>query len=96
MKIIWSTKAKYTFYNTQRYLEQNWNSEVAKKFVTEIVHTINSISKDPHLGKYKINLQCHEIMVSKHTSLYYETKSDYIFIFTLRDHRQKSIQFSNL
>ncbi|WP_264535858.1 type II toxin-antitoxin system RelE/ParE family toxin [Flavobacterium sp. N1736] len=96
MKIIWSKEAKNAFYNNQGYLEQNWNSVIAQKFVAEVVHTINLIKNNPHLGKYKIDLRCNEIVISKHTSLYYEIRNDSIFIFNLQDNRQKPLQFLNL
>ncbi|MCP2026588.1 hypothetical protein L1276_001732 [Flavobacterium sp. HSC-32F16] len=43
MKIVWSSRATYTFYTTRNYLKQFRNNEIAQKFVTEVLHIINLI-----------------------------------------------------
>ncbi|OXB24200.1 hypothetical protein B0A80_05745 [Flavobacterium tructae] len=89
MKIVWSTKAKYTFYTTRNYLIQYRNTEIAQKFVNEVLRSTNLISKNPHLGKFRYDLECNEIFITKHISLYYVINEDFIHLIRFYDNRQR-------
>lgn len=93
MEIIWSDNATYTFYNNRSYLLHYWNSEVAQKFVDNSLHTISLIKQNPHLGKYIEDLECNEILVSKHISLLYEINEDLIILLTFWDNHKKNKHF---
>lgn len=70
MKIIWSAEAKYTFYKNRAYLSHHWNPETAKKFAENTIHTINLLIRNPYLGKYKMDLKCNVVLISRHISLH--------------------------
>ena len=89
MKIIWTAEAKYTFYNNKNYLLHHWNHETAKKFVENTLHTIDLLIQNPYLGKYKMDLKCNVVLISKQISLHYEIHNDSIVLIIFWDNRQK-------
>ena len=96
MNIVWSNRANYTFYTTRNYLKQYRSNEVAQRFVNEVLRTIDLISKNPHLGKFRHDLECNEILVSKYTSLYYIINKDFIHLIRFYDNRQEPLTIFNL
>lgn len=89
MKIIWTDEAKYTFYKNRNYLLHNWSYETSLKFVKNTLHTINLLIKNPQLGKYKMDLRCNVVVISKHISLHYEISNDCLVLIIFWDNRQK-------
>lgn len=96
MKIVWSKKAKYNFHTIQNYIEQYWTPLIAKKFVNDVLHIINLLEKNPQLGKYRKDLECREILISKQVTLYYEIEDDSIQLIAFWHNRQKPINILNL
>jgi plasmid stabilization system protein ParE len=96
MKIVWSKHANYTFYNTRNYLLHYWNYQIAQKFADEVLHVIELISKNPHLGKFRFDLECNEILISKNISMYYKINHDFVHLIEFYDNRQKPINVLNL
>lgn len=88
MKIIWTAEAKYTFYKNRNYLLHNWSYEISLKFVENTLRTISLITQNPHLGKYKMDLKCNVVLISKHISLHYEISNDSIVLIIFWDNRQ--------
>jgi plasmid stabilization system protein ParE len=95
MKIVWSKQASYTFYITRNYLIQYWNDEIAQRFVDEVIRIITLISSNPYLGKSRSDLQCNEILISKHITLYYVIKKGFIHLIKFYNNRQKPITVLN-
>lgn len=96
MDIVWSKKAKYNFYNIRIYLEQFWNTVVADKFASDVMHVVNLLAKNPWLGKYNEELQCREILATKRVKLYYEINEKHIILVALSNSRQKPLKINNL
>lgn len=96
MKIIWSKKAKYNFDNIQNYLEHYWSSLISKKFIKDVMHITKLLEKNPQLGKYRSDLECREIVISKQITLYYEVEEDFITLIAFWNNRQQPIEISNM
>lgn len=92
MEIVWSKRAKYTFYNIRNYLEHFWSPIVAQKFIKDVLHIIALLEKNSMLGKYNSDLICREILISKHITLYYRIKEEQIELITFYNNRQKPIK----
>ncbi len=96
MKIVWSKKAKYNFYNIQNYLEIYWTPLASKKFISDVLHINNLLEKNPELGKYRADLLCREIVISKQVTLYYEIKENHIRLISYWNNRQQPLTISTL
>ncbi|MEP6805313.1 MAG: type II toxin-antitoxin system RelE/ParE family toxin [Flavobacterium sp.] len=95
MKIVWSARANYTFYTTRNYLLQYRSNEIAQKFANEVLLILDLIAINPHLGKFRSDLECNEILISKYTSLYYIINQDFIHLIRFHDNRQKPLKILN-
>lgn len=93
MKIVWSKKAKYNFYTIQNYLELYWTPLAAKKFINDVVRVNSLLEKNPELGKYREDLECREILISRQVTLYYQIKENHIRLIAFWSNRQQP--FSN-
>ena len=96
MKILWSKKATYSFYNIRNYVEIYWSPLVAKKFANDVLHLNNLLEKNPQLGKYRADLECREIVISKQVTLYYEIQEENINLITFWNNRQRPINILSL
>ncbi|KLT70745.1 MULTISPECIES: type II toxin-antitoxin system RelE/ParE family toxin [Flavobacterium] len=96
MKIIWSEKAKYSFHSIRNYIEICWSPLIAKKFTNDVLRVNNLLEKNPHLGKYRADLECREIVISKQVTLYYEIQEGYIQLITFWNNRQQPIEILDL
>jgi len=89
--IIWSAKAKSTFYLVIDYLNENWTKKEIIQFNQRTQITINAIRKNPGIFPASIiNKEIRKALVDKNNSFYY--KIDYyqqeIYLLTFFDCRQ--------
>ncbi len=91
MEIIWSKKANYNFYIIRNYLDHFWSPLIAQKFVKNVLRILSLLKQNPMLGKYNLNLECREIVISKHITLYYQIEKDSLKLISFYNNRQKPI-----
>ena len=91
MQIVWSSRATYTFYATRNYLLQFRSDKIAQRFVNEALQLINLIKVNPYLGKFRHDLECNEIVITRNISLYYIINRDFIHLIEFHDNRQKPL-----
>lgn len=96
MKIVWSKKAQYNFYSIQNYLDLYWTPLTAKKFINDVLHINSLLEKNPELGKHRTDLECREIVISKHVTLYYQIKEDHIRLIAFWNNRQQPAEIYDL
>lgn len=96
MKIVWSKKAQYNFYSIQNYLDLYWTPLTSKKFINDVLHINSLLEKNPELGKYRADLECREIVISKHVKLYYQIKEDHIRLIAFWNNRQQPAEIYDL
>ena len=48
-EIIWTARAKITFYNVLNYLDENWTRKELDQFYKRTLLTINAIRKNPKI-----------------------------------------------
>lgn len=91
MEIIWSAKAKTTFYLVLNYLDENWTERETFQFFNRTQLTINAIIKNPHLFPASAkNKKIRRAIVDKNNSFYYkiDTYNQKIHLLTFFDSRQ--------
>ena len=91
MEVIWSAKAKITFFSVIDYLNDNWSKKEMIQFNHRTQITINAIVKNP--GIFSISAKNKEIrraVVDKNNSFYYkiDTYNQRIHLLTFFDSRQ--------
>ena len=91
MEVIWSAKAKITFFSVIDYLNDNWSKKEMIQFNHRTLITINAISKNP--GIFSVSAKNKEIrraIVDKNNSFFYriDTYNQKIHLLTFFDSRQ--------
>ncbi|MDP2112590.1 MAG: hypothetical protein Q8K69_00880 [Bacteroidota bacterium] len=91
MEVIWSAKAKITFFSVIDYLNENWSKKEMIQFNHRTQITINAIVKNP--GIFSISATNKEIrraVVDKNNSFFYriDTYNQKIHLLTFFDSRQ--------
>jgi plasmid stabilization system protein ParE len=88
-KIIWSPQSESDLLQIIDYLNENWEGKVAIKFIDIIDEIINQISLNPRqfpvIQKRKKIRKC---VITKHNSLYYRERKEFVDILRIYDHRQ--------
>jgi len=91
MEVIWSAKARITFFKVLDYLEKNWNKREIIQFIRKTDVIIQPIQKNPGIfassSKYK---NIHKAIIDKNNSFFYhvDKKNRKIFLLTFFDNRQ--------
>lgn len=95
MEIIWTQKARFTFFDNIKYLEHYWNDAIAEDFENETLRVLDIVQKNPHIGRYDEDFGCNVILIVKQISLLYEIINNEIVLLTFWDNRQKPIKRLN-
>jgi len=91
MEIIWSAKARITYFMVLDYLAKNWNKREIKAFSQKTTVIIRAIQKNPEIfastPKYE-NIR--RAIIDKNNSFFYQVdkKQGKIFLLTFFDNRQ--------
>ena len=91
MEVIWSAKAKITFYAVIEYLNANWTKKEMIQFNQRTHLTIIAIRKNPQLFPSSAkNIEVRRAIVDKNNSFYYkiDDNNQKIYLLTFFDSRQ--------
>jgi len=91
MEVIWSAKAKTTFFNVLDYLDENWTNKEIQQFNLRIDLVLKSIKRNP--GIFPVSLKHKNIrraFVDKNNSFFYKVDNYHkkIYLLTFFDNRQ--------
>lgn len=76
MEIIWSAKAKITFFSVINYLNENWTKKETIQFNQRTQITINAIRKNPYLFPSSAkNKDIRKAIADKNNSFFYKIDS---------------------
>ncbi len=91
MEVIWSAKARITYFNVLDYLQENWSVKEIIQFSGKTEIVINALKKNPGIfkcsGKHR---NIHKAIIDKNNSLFYlvDKKNNKIYLLTFFDNRQ--------
>jgi plasmid stabilization system protein ParE len=86
--IIWSPKAKITYYQVLEYLELNWTIKEIKSFINRTDYVIEHISQTPFHYPYSLKGDTYKCVPIKQVSLFYRIKQQEIELLLFWDNRQ--------
>lgn len=90
-EVIWSAKAKRTFFSVIEYLNSNWTQKDMVQFNRRTLITINAIRKNPGIFPASSkNKEVRRAIVDKNNSFYYkiDAYNQKIYLLTFFDCRQ--------
>lgn len=91
MEIIWSAKAKITFYNVLDYLEKNWTKKEILQFYQKTELVLNAVKRNPGIFPVSTkNQQVRKGFIDKNNSFFYSVDNygQKIYLLTFFDNRQ--------
>lgn len=91
MEVIWSAKAKTTFYLVLDYLDKNWSGKEVESFYNRTQIVLKSVSNYPELFPASTkNKKIRKAIVDKNNTFYYkiDTYHRKIHVLTFYDSRQ--------
>jgi len=91
MEIIWSAKAKITFFSVIDYLKENWTKKEMIQFNQRTHITLNAISKNPGIFPASSkNKEIRKAIIDKNNSFFFKIDSYHqrIYLLTFFDSRQ--------
>ena len=88
-KIIWTSHAIAELKDTLEYLKENWTEKEYKRFSKDLDHTLELISKNPHLFPETLKkIGVRKVVIAKYNSLFYWEKNGDLEILSLFSNRQ--------
>ncbi len=91
MEIIWSAKARITYFKVMDYLQENWTKKEMIQFSNRTEIVIRAIKKNPGIfacSNKQPNLR--RALIDKNNSLFYQVneQDQKIYLLTFFDNRQ--------
>jgi plasmid stabilization system protein ParE len=93
MEVIWSERARITYYKVLDFLQVNWNRHEIIQFINRTEVVIHAIKKNPGIYAYAYkHRNIRRAIVDKHNSFFYQVdkKNNKIYLLTFFDNRQNS------
>jgi plasmid stabilization system protein ParE len=88
-QIVWSPQSEDDLESILEYLSKEWNYAVATKFIDVIDILLHQISINPNqYPKIHKRLNIRKCVVSKHNTLYYRNRRNYVELLRIYDNRQ--------
>lgn len=91
MDVIWSTRARNSYFCIMDYLQENWTKKEMIQFSNKTLIVIKAITKNPYIfvssGKHPT---IRKAIIDKNNSLFYQVDKKYnkIYLLTFFDNRQ--------
>ncbi len=91
MEVIWTAKARLSFFVVLDYLEKNWSKSEIIQFNRKTEQVIRAIEKNPQIFASTIrHKNIHRAIVDKNNAFFYQVdkKHKRIYLLTFFDNRQ--------
>lgn len=93
-KIIWTNHALHELSVTIKYLQQEWSEAELKKFANALDHTIEIITRHPHIyPEYNKKKKIRKAVVDKNNTIYYRIVKMTVEILSVFATKQSSVDF---
>jgi plasmid stabilization system protein ParE len=86
--IIWSPKARITYYQIMEYLLEKWTFKELDTFISRTEEVIAHIYNNPLLYPYSKESDTHKCVLVKQISLFYRVKTNTVELLIFWDNRQ--------
>ncbi|WP_428329901.1 type II toxin-antitoxin system RelE/ParE family toxin [Mucilaginibacter sp.] len=90
--VIWSPKARLTYYEILEYLAEKWSIKEIETFIDRTEEVINHICTNPLLYPYSEKSDIHKCVLVKQISLFYRVRASNVELLVFWDNRQNPIK----
>jgi plasmid stabilization system protein ParE len=89
LQIEWTPQALQDFQEVILYLETNWNTEIADRFIATTDARLSLLAEQPLIGiRSEKQIEIRSILVSNYNRLYYRVEENKIVVLNIFDTRQ--------
>lgn len=88
--VVWTDNADRSMYQLTDFLAQRWPSQVVQEYIDKVYDCIDLLRNFPEIGRVtnkRRNIRT--VVIRPYTRLYYQVKSDQVYLLRLVDTRQK-------
>jgi plasmid stabilization system protein ParE len=79
MEVIWSERARITYYRVLDYLHSKWSGHEIIRFINRTEVVINAIKKNPGIYVYAVkHKNIRRAIIDKHNSFFYQVDDNSI------------------
>lgn len=99
MEVIWSAKARITYFNVLDYLEKHWTKKEIIQFSNRTEMVIRVIQKNPGIFPYSFkHKNIRKAIIDKNNSFFYQVDkaNKSIYLLTFFDNRQNPENLKHL
>ncbi|MFZ5973412.1 MAG: type II toxin-antitoxin system RelE/ParE family toxin [Bacteroidota bacterium] len=88
MKVVWSPRARITFFRILDYLAENWTNKEVENFNERTENLVELIKKSPRLFPYSKEHDVYRCVLVRQVSLFYRIRNERIELLVFWDNRQ--------
>ena len=85
--IVWSPKARKTYYDVIYYLLKNWTDKEVQNFIKRSEIVLNHIGQNYLLYPYSTQENVYRAVINRQISLFYRTKGSNVELLIFWDNR---------
>ena len=94
LEIKWTKRAEANFEKTVKYIESEWGHKSAQKFVRKVYNLLNTLKKQPQIGKIEIKEKgIRAFVFSRQNTVFYRINGNRIILLAIFDNR---IEYKNI
>ncbi len=86
--ILWSPKAKRSYYQILEFLEQNWTQREIEIFINRTEEVLAHIITNPHIYPYSITSNTFKSVIVTQVSLFYRVNNNQIELLIFWSNKQ--------
>ena len=88
-QVRWTENSVEDLAHLIQFLQREWSSQSAEKFIEKVFYKIEIIKDLPNIGKQSEKMpNIRRILITKQSSIYYSLKDEVITILNIFDNRQ--------
>ncbi len=88
MNVIWSDRAKISYFEVIEFILKKWTVREVRKFDDKTKKIISLIEKSPEMFPTSKKKNIRKCVLTKQTSLYYTITDEKVFLVTFWDNRR--------
>lgn len=93
VSVKWTKRAQSNFDDTVQYIENEWGSKSAQKFVWKVAHLMQTLQNQSEIGKIEIKEKgIRAFVFSRQNTVFYRIKENKIIILAIFDNRRNPKQ----
>lgn len=89
MEVIWTARAKISYFKVLDYLHENWTKKEMLRFIGKTEMVIDAIKRNPGIFQQSEVLKgVRKAHIDKNNSFFYQVEKNKIYLLTFFDNRQ--------